>query len=105
MVECDCSAQAVSHQRPGHAGRSFARPAHDQVQILVVVVEAVDMPAPPFRTAMAAAVELSHRDSARKQSPSHVAIESTIGAESVNREAGAVAEQAATSDSSARDHL
>jgi hypothetical protein len=52
----------------------------------VVVVEAVDMPTPPFRTAMAAAVELSHRDSARKQSPSHVAIEPTMGAESVNRD-------------------
>ena len=44
------------------------------------------MPAPPFRTAVAAAVELSDRDSARKQSPSHVAIEPTMGAESVHRD-------------------
>jgi hypothetical protein len=52
----------------------------------VIVVEAVDMPTAPLRTAVSATVELSHRDPAGKQSPGHMAIESTIGAEPVYRD-------------------
>ena len=84
MVENDRATQAVSHQSPGRPWAKIARPAYDQAQVRVVVVETVDMPAAPFRTAVAAAVELSHRDAARKQSPSHVAIEPTMGAKAMN---------------------
>ncbi len=51
----------------------------------MIIVEVVDVPAAPLRTAMSATVELSHRDPAGEQSPGHMAIESTIGAEPVHR--------------------
>ena len=86
MVQNDGATQTVSHQSPGHSRRSLARPTHDQAQVVVVVVESVDMPAPPLRTAVAPTVELSHRDPARNQGPSHVAIDPTVGAESMHRD-------------------
>jgi len=85
MVENDRATQAVSHQSPAAPGQRSRARRTTRLQVRVVVVETVDMPAAPFRTAVAAAVELSHRDAARKQSPSHVAIEPTNGAKSHER--------------------
>ena len=84
MVQRDGSALTVSHQCPWYTRRSFARPSHHQAKVFVVVVETVDMPASPLRTAVASTVKLSYRDPPREQRPSHVAIDPTVGTESVH---------------------